>query len=193
MGYTPYSGLGLLNAAVRHKVFVSYYHKADQAYHDAFEREFGHLFISKSVQPGDISTDVSTEYIKRLIQEGYISDASVVIVLVGAKTRCRKHVDWEISAGLNKKVGGYSGLLGILLPTFPIQRGDPYNYANYADLPARLADNAKTGYADIYAWNWIISSEQNVRNAIQTAFDARLSRAEKVDNSQLQLGKNLCD
>lgn len=190
MGYTPYFGLGQSNAAVRHKVFVSYYHKDDQAYRDAFERAFGHLFISKSVQPGDIVTDVSTEYIKRLIQEEYISDASVVIVLVGAKTRCRKHVDWEISAGLNKKVGGYSGLLGILLPTFPLQPGDRYNYA---DLPARLADNAKTGYADIYTWNWIISSEQNVRNAIQTAFDARLNRTEKIDNSRLQLGKNLCD
>ncbi len=190
MGYTPYSGLGLLNAAVRHKVFVSYYHKADQAYRDAFERAFGHLFISKSVQPGDISTDVSTEYIKRLIQEGYISDASVVIVLVGAKTRCRKHVDWEISAGLNKKIGGYSGLLGILLPSFPLQPGNQFKYD---DLPARLADNAKSSYAAIWTWEGITVSEQNVKSAVQDAFDARISRAEKIDNSRLQLGKNLCD
>ena len=70
MGFAPYSGLGLLSAAVRHKTFVSYYHKADQAYRDAFEKVFGHLFIGKSVQPGDISTDVSADYIKRLILEG---------------------------------------------------------------------------------------------------------------------------
>ncbi len=190
MGYTPYSGLGLLSAAVRHKTFVSYYHNQDQGYRDAFERAFGHLFISKSVQPGDISTDVSSEYIKRLILEGYITDASVLIVLVGSKTLCRKHVDWEISAGLNKKVGGYSGLLGILLPTFPLQPGDRYNYD---DLPGRLADNAKTGYAEIYTWNWITSSEQNVTTAIQTAFDARVGRASKIDNSRLQLGRDLCN
>lgn len=191
MGFTPFSArLGLQSVDVRHKTFVSYYHYADQIYRDAFERAFGHLFISKSVQPGDISTDVSTEYIKRLILEGYITDASVLVVLVGSKTWCRKHVDWEISAGLNKKVGGYSGLLGILLPTFPIQPGDRYNYD---DLPARLADNAKSRYADIYTWNWITSSEQNVKSAIQTAFDARVSRAAQIDNNRVQLGRNLCD
>lgn len=160
MGYTPYSKLGLLNAAVRHKVFVSYYHKEDQVYRNDFEQKFGHLFISKSVQPGDISTHVSTEYIKRLIQERYISDTSEVIVLVGKKTWCRKHVDREISGGLNRKDGGYSGLLGILLPTFPIQPGGRYNYD---ELPAKLADNAKSGYADIYTWDWITSSESTLR------------------------------
>jgi hypothetical protein len=35
----------------------------------------------KSVQPGDIDTDNSDQYIKRLIQEDYIGDASVVMVL----------------------------------------------------------------------------------------------------------------
>lgn len=190
MGFSPYSGLGLLSNAVRHKTFVSYYHKADQAYRNDFERAFGQLFISKSVQSGEISTDVSTDYIKRLILEGYITDASVLVVLVGAKTWCRKHVDWEISAGLNKKVGGYSGLLGILLPTFPLQPGDRYNYD---DLPTRLADNAKSGYADIYTWNWITSSEQNVKTAIQTAFNARVSRAPMIENSRVLLGRNLCD
>lgn len=190
MGFTPYSGLGLLSAAVRHKTFVSYYHWADQRYRDAFEKAFGHLFISKSVQPGDIATDVSAEYIKRLILEGYITDASVLVVLVGSKTLCRKHVDWEISAGLNKKVGGYSGLIGILLPDVPLL---PNGNFQYESLPARLADNARTGYADIYTWNWITASEENVRTAIQTAFDARVSRASKIDNSRAQLGRNLCD
>lgn len=190
MGFTPYSGLGLLSAAVRHKTFVSYYHRADQLYRDAFERSFGHLFISKSVQPGDISTDVSTEYIKRLINEGYITDASVLVVLVGSKTFCRKHVDWEISAGLNKKVGGYSGLVGILLPDIPLL---PNGSFQYESLPARLADNARSGFADIYAWDWITSSEQNVRTAIQAAFDARISRASKIDNSRAQFGRDLCD
>lgn len=65
----------------QHKVFISYYHKDDQYYRNRFEELFGDLFISKSVEPGDIDTDVSTEYIKRLIQQNYITDTSVLVVL----------------------------------------------------------------------------------------------------------------
>lgn len=133
----------------RHKVFISYYHKDDQYYRNQFEELFGHLFINKSVEPGDIDTDVSTEYIKRLIQKNYITDTSVLIVLVGPKTYCRKHVDWEISAALSKKVGGYSGLLGLCLPTHPDYSKDKYK----ADIvPPRLVDNLKSGYAKFYDW-----------------------------------------
>lgn len=190
---TPYPMNGLLAAmgtAVRRKIFISYYHKADQAYRDSFERAFSHLFISKSVKPGDITTDLSTDYIKRLIQEGYISDASVVIVLIGANTYCRKHVDWEISAGLNKKVGGYSGLIGILLPDIPLSVTSEYQYDA---IPARLADNAKSGFAAIYPWSWITASSDRVKTAIEDAFTARISKAGKIDNSRTQLGRNLCD
>src|SRR6266851_8455860 len=107
-------------SAVRHKVFSSYYHHDDQSYRNWLENNFSDVAIFKSVQPGDIATDNSAEYIKRLIQEGYIEDSSIVVVLVGAKTKCRKHVDWEISAGLSSKVGGRSGLMGILLPTIAL-------------------------------------------------------------------------
>lgn len=181
---------GLLGAALRHKVFISYYHKADQTYRDAFENVFGHLFISKSVKPGDITTDLSTDYIKRLILEGYITDASVVIVLIGAKTYCRKHVDWEISAGLDKKVGGYSGLIGILLPDIPLSATNQYQYDA---IPARLADNAKTGYADMYTWAWITASEDRVKTAIENAFNARINKSYKIENDRPQLGRNLCE
>ncbi len=190
MALSPYPMNGLLGSAVRHNVFISYYHNADQAYRDAFETAYGHLFISKSVNPGDITTDLNTDYIKRLIQEDYISDASVVIVLVGAKTYCRKHVDWEISAGLNKKVGGYSGMIGILLPDIPLNEASEYQYDA---IPARLADNAKSGFAAIYTWNWITASQDRVKTAIGDAFNARINKADKIDNSRVQLGKNLCD
>ena len=173
----------------RHKVFISYYHKEDEYYRNRFEELFGHLFINKSVKPGDIDTDVSTEYIKRLIQENYISDISVLVVLVGPKTYCRKHVDWEISAALMKKVGGYSGLLGILLPEFPlISKG---NY--YDDLPPRLADNVKTGYAKIYTWNEVCANESLIKNAIEEAFKARVEKTHLIDNSRLQFKKNKCE
>ena len=178
------------NKGTRHRVFISYYHKEDEYYRNRFEELFGHLFINRSVKPGDINTDLSDEYIKRLIQQGYISSSSVVLVLVGCKTYCRKHVDWEISAGLMKKVGGYSGLLGILLPGFPLT---PRNTFYYEDLPPRLADNVKTGYAKIYAWNWVCSDENRIKNAIDEAFKARVEKAHLIDNTRPQFKRNRCE
>jgi len=164
----------------RHKVFTSYYHRDDQYYKHEFDGAFSHMFINKSVQPGDIATDNSDEYIKRLIQEDYISDASVVVVLVGPNTKSRKHVDWEISAGLNKKTRGYSGLVGILLPSFRLQPNGKYLYA---DVPPRLADNIKTGYATMYTWD---DASTRMKDIIAAAFDGRVSAASKIDNSRIQ-------
>ena len=172
----------------RHKVFLSYYHYDDQYYRDRFEALFRHLFINKSVEPGDINTDVSAEYIKRLIQENYISDASIVLVLVGKNTKDRKHVDWEISAGLDKKVGGnYSGLLGILLPDFPLSSENKYSYD---DIPPRLADNVKTGYAEIYAWNGVCIDDSRINVAIESAFTRRINGSGRIDNSRPQFSNN---
>ena len=104
---------------VRHKVFVSFYHEDDDKYRRKWDETTSEIFINKSVGKGEIDSDNSDDYIKRLIREQYLDDASVLVVLVGPNTRDRKHVDWEISAALNKKVGGYSGLMGLLLPTHP--------------------------------------------------------------------------
>ncbi len=173
----------------KHRIFISYYHKDDQNYRDKFEKDFGHLFINKSVQPGDIETDNSDEYIKRLIQEDYISDSSVILVLIGQKTNCRKHVDWEISAGLNKKVGGYSGLIGIVLPSVQLsQEGKIYN----KDIPPRLLDNILSKFADLYIWDWVCQSDSRIKDAIQTAFDNRIDKKDKIDNSRKQFDYNLC-
>ncbi len=176
--------------AEKHKVFISYYPHADQGYRNAFERIFGHLFISKSVEPGFVTSDLGADYIERLIREGYITERSVVIVLVGPKTYGRRNVDWEISAGLNKKAGGYSGLIGILLPEFPLQQ-----FGNYLDkdLPARLADNAKSGFASTYLWDWFCADQNRVTYAIQSAFEARIGKANLVDNSREQMDRDLCD
>lgn len=185
MSYNLYNN----SQSSKHKVFVSYYHYDDQYYRDEFERKFGHLFINKSVDSGDIDTDLSDEYIKRLIQEGYLTDSSVVLVLVGPKTYCRKHVDWEISAGLNKKVGGYSGLVGILLPEFPLSSDGKYSYS---DIPPRLADNVKTGYSEIYTWGHACNDDTTIKSVIQTAFDNRISKSDKIDNTRLQYSEDIC-
>ncbi len=172
----------------KHKVFVSFYHKDDQGYKDAFEKAFGHLFINKSVQEGDINTDVSTEYIKRLIQSSdYLRDASVTIVLCGLNTKKRKHVDWEISGALDKKLSGYSGLIGILLPEISLSSEGNYSYS---DIPSRLADNVKTKYAKIYTWNWLCSDSNRVKEAIDDAFNQR-TNDNLIDNSRTQMLSNL--
>ncbi|MHA1428593.1 MAG: TIR domain-containing protein [Candidatus Helarchaeota archaeon] len=171
----------------KHRVFISYYHHDDEYYRNRFEDLFGHLFINTSVKPGDIDTDLSTEYIKRLIQQGYISGSSVVLVLVGPKTYCRKHVDWEISAGLNKKVGGYSGLLGLCLPNHPNYNNDKYN-PNI--VPARLVDNLKTEYANFYDWT---ENESNIKKWIGAAFNQRITDKDRIDNSRLQMQRNTCE
>lgn len=174
-----------LRQTQKHNVFTSYYHYDDQAYKDAFIRAFGHIFIDKSVSPGDISTDVSAEYVKRLIQgEKFLRDASVTIVLCGPNTKTRKHVDWEISGTLSSKIGGKAGLLGILLPHFPLNSNNTYNLT---DLPPRLMDNVNTGYAAVYAWNDLTSDVEKVRNAIEQAFQNRTSDNSRNGRDQMQI------
>jgi hypothetical protein len=171
----------------RHKVFVSYCHRDDQNYREHFEEKFSHLFISKSVKPGYINDKVSDQYIKRLIQEDYLSDTSVTVVLIGRNTCCRKHVDWEISATLNKKVGGYSGLIGILLPDFPFT---PEGEVQARYVPPRLADNVESGYADLYSWDWICQNESNIKSAMDKAFSKSNNESHKIANSQRQFIRN---
>src|SRR5258708_2478151 len=103
---------------LKHKVFVSFHHD-DDIYRHEFDRLFGAIFISVSVDPGDIDPDNEAEYTKHLIQQQNIVQCSVVFALYGANTYKRKHVDWEISAALSEKVGGHKGLVVMLLPTFP--------------------------------------------------------------------------
>lgn len=177
----------------RHKVFISYYHKDDEKYkyREKFEELFGHIFINKSVEEGDIAPDNSDGYIKRLIQQNYITDTSVLVVLISPKAYCRKHVDWEISAAVSKKVGGYSGLLGILLPEFQLTADGKYRYD---DIPPRLADNVKTGYAKVYAWDWVCANESRIKSEVEEAFQARIDKADKIDNySREQFRDNRCE
>jgi hypothetical protein len=173
------------NSSAKHKVFVSYYHKDDEDFRNEFEERFGHLFISRSVREGEIDTDNSTEYIRRLIQSDHLRDTSVIIVLVGPHTYCRKHVDWEIAAAISSRVGGRSGLFGLALRTHP-----DYEETNYdkSITPQRLVDNHKSGYAKYYDWT---ENGSSIRKYIEDAFEARIVQAESVRNSREQMPRNL--
>jgi hypothetical protein len=172
----------------RRKTFVSYYHHDDQSYREKFENLFEDLIVSKSVEDGDIDSDNSDEYIKQLIQKDYLADTTVVVVLIGQKTKCRKHVDWEISGALNLKVGdSNAGLLGILLPSHP-DYGT--GQATYDLLPARLADNFKSGYAIIRDWT---DDRVKMQKYIEEAFERRSSKSDKRTNSRIQMDKDTCE
>ena len=137
------------------------------------------------MKSGDIDSENSADYIKQLIQKEYLKDTTVLVVLIGNKTKHRKHVDWEISGALNYKVGEiYAGLLGLLLPSHP-----DFNTGkvNYDLIPKRLADNHKTGYAVIAIWS---ENRKVVQSYIELAFEKRTSMKDKRDNSFAQMQRN---
>lgn len=169
---------------IKHKVFISYHHKNDWYYKEEFERIFNNIIISKAVSEGDIDPDNSDKYIKRLIQEDYITDSTVTIVLIGSETAKRKHIDWEISASLNKKVGGYSGLLGIVLPSHP----DYYKERiSNISIPPRLLSNIQSGYAGFIKWT---TNVNYMSLCIEKAFQNRTSQTGLIDNSMPQFVYN---
>lgn len=181
-------GTALPKNIAKRKTFVSYYHKDDQIYRDRFENLFGDLIVSKSVNDGDIDSENSDEYIKQLIHRDWLSDTTVLVVLIGAKTKCRKHVDWEISGALNIKVGDrYSGLLGILLPTHPNFNKE---VVTHNLIPPRLADNHKSGYAIVRDWT---EDRGTMQSYIEEAFNRRELKAENRINSRPQMDKNTCE
>lgn len=179
----------------KHNTFISFHHD-DEEYRDEFETEFGHLYTSKSVQDGDIDSDNGAEYTSRLINDGHISDSSVVVALYGANTKKRKHIDWEISAGVSKKVGGYSGLVIIILPTFPITPFDSYSTYKeemlYPYLHPRTVANLKSGYAKVYFWkcNYNLPIVE-LSDALHEAHGKRISHNHLIDNSDEQYTNNL--
>lgn len=139
---------------LRHNVFVSYHHDNDQYYRDKFERLFADrydIFVSKSVQIGDIDPSLSTETVRQKIRDEYLRDTSVTVVLIGTETWKRKHVDWEIGSSIrHTQYNARSGLLGILLPSYP---GHATNSYNPYTIPPRLYDNVACDYAKLYSWS----------------------------------------
>lgn len=175
-----------------HKVFISYHHANDEYYKNEFEKLYGHLFINKSVTDGDYNEDLSDDYVKRLIREDKITDSSVIVVLVGAETYKRKHVDWEISAGLSGKAGGYSGLLGIILPTYYNTDQNyqfmVHNQYNINTVPPRLQDNITSGYAQMYKWDSLQS--YGLQSYIEEAFNNKYTKYNLIQNGREQFSYN---
>ena len=134
--------------------------------------------VSKSVQLGDIDERLPTDKIREIIRDDYLQNSTVTVVLVGAHTWQRKYIDWEIGSSMRAtKNNTRSGLLGIILPTYPRPPENPQNYY-IRTIPPRLHDNIECGFAKIYGWS---NDPDTVQSWIHDAF----LRRDKVtpDNS----------
>jgi hypothetical protein len=160
-------------SSTKHKVFISFHHAADELYKNRFEYLFAgqyDIVVNKSVQIGEIDPFLTTETVRQKIRDEYLKDTTVTVVLIGKETWKRKHVDWEISSSIrDTKYNSRSGLLGILLPTYPFYSPNKYNPYT---IPPRLYDNIKCGFADIYLWN---EDPLKVKQWIHNAFEKRFS------------------
>lgn len=158
---------------VKHKVFISYHHDNDQRYRDLFESMFAHyhgIFITRSVQIGEINPYLATDTIRQKIRDEYLRDSTVTIVLIGSETWKRKHVDWEIGSSIRDTIRNpRSGLLGILLPTYPYPS---YNKYTPHTIPPRLHYNIECRYAKIYNWS---DDPELMQEWIHEAFERRTS------------------
>ena len=173
-----------------HRVFVSYHHELDESYKTIFELRFGNKFgavIPGSVKVGDIDPYLSTETIRQKIRDEYLRDTSVTVVLVGALSWQRKHVDWEIASSIrNTAVNPRSGLIGILLPAYYAHHFDGrWGKYNPMTIPPRLHDNIEAGFASIHSWS---EDAAEVQGWIHQAY-LRKSRVEP-NNARESFAKN---
>ena len=172
----------------QHKVFVSHCYTEDQHYRERFEKLFSDVYgilISDSLKMGDFdNTKFSTERIRQHIRDKFLRDSTVTIVLVGVNTWQQKSVDWEISSSIRQtEYNTRSGLLGILLPTYP---GPTSKHYDPHTIPPRLYDNVTCGFSKIYTWN---EEPYTVQSWIHYAYRWRTEIL--PDNSRSPLKNNL--
>ncbi len=187
---------------VRHKVFISYHHANDQDYKEKLLKlnVLYDIFIDRSVRDGDIDPNLPTESIRIKIRDNWLKDSTVTILLCGAETQYRKHVDWELkSSMINGTVNKKSGILIIDLPTTSSTswHADHYGeknaiYPNYQDgwerlttksqyistypeMPDRIIDNLHNLQAaiSVVPWNYIENSPNNLAWLIEATANSR--------------------
>lgn len=160
---------------IRRKVFLSHYHGHGD-WTDAFLRDFGSVFIRRSVGAlGDdnLINSGNPEYVMQRIRDEFIGDSTVTIVLVGNCTHSRRYIDWEIKGSLKRAKDGLpNGLLAIQCSQNPVH------------LPPRLAANWNSDNLNCYArfYRYPQTTDQ-LRTWIEDAFAARTQRANTIRNS----------
>jgi hypothetical protein len=139
------------------KVYVSFQRDADQGDRDRFDALFAdrHDVVVLGGGPleeeEEFDEDLKPDAVRQIIREDFLRDSVVTVVLVGASTWKRKHVDWEIGASVrHTQTHPRSGLLGILLPSYMTAnkgRLEPHT------MPPRLHDNVECKFAQVHEWS----------------------------------------
>lgn len=190
----------------RHSVFISYYHHDDQRYKDYLIKmqEFNietmqmqSIFEDFSVHEKEIDdAGLSSEQIRCIIRDEYIKDATVLILLCGANTKKRKHIDWELHAAMyDSPANRQMGIIVINLPTIkqgirasseeekPLLSdfGQWYSIDNRAEfeaqypyMPSRIIDNfVKEIPITVVEWSRIENHPTILKQLIDNAFNRR--------------------
>ena len=169
----------LTSMPTRRSLFVSYHHDNDQFYYDQLGRVCDQA--CQLVRDASLREPLDSEdgdYIGRAIREGYITGTSCTIVLCGAETWKRKHVDWEIKATLDKQ----HSLVGVNLPSNPLAITGKYT------VPDRLHENIQSGYAVWTDWITFTSSIPKLKEIVESA----ISRPSwLIRNSAETMARNL--
>ncbi len=186
---------------MKHRVFISYHHYNDQEFKDELIEmaDKNGIFIDYSVHIGDISDDLTDEQIREIIRDDYLKDSSVTIVLVGAETKNRKHVDWEIYSSMHDgKINKKSGIIVINLPSThcadftAAHKGEKENVfpensqwcsidsraeyeRRYPLMPDRIIDNLINKDAKISIISWNQLTPQKLKFMIDKAYEDRIN------------------
>ena len=185
------------------RVFISYHHKNEQ-----YEKQNllnlnneHNIFVDCSVDTGDIDENLEPQQIRQTIRRNYLSESTVLLLIVGKETKFRKHVDWELYSSMyNGPKFGRSGVVVLLASdceseyfTAPFNEVKERMYPSvsswttidkreeyerrYPYLPPRIIDNLVKGGSKISVTNWskVINSPENLRLLIECAHNGRTS------------------
>ena len=191
----------------RHKVFISYHHANDQYYKELLcnmkffnieNYKYQSIFDDYSVGNGDIDdTYLNDEQIRRIVRDEYIKNATVLVLLCGTQTKCRKHIDWEIHAAMyDSNINPKMGIIVINLPTI-----SQWSYASedseknlicplssswtkfssrseieerYKYLPSRIIDNLEKNIPiTIVDWHEVSNNPNKLMTLIDNAYNRK--------------------
>ncbi|KAI9131139.1 TIR domain-containing protein [Acaryochloris sp. CCMEE 5410] len=183
------------------RVFISYHHRNEQYLKEHLLQLNGshEIFVDCSVDTGDIDDDLEPQVIRQTIRRNYLSESTVLMLIVGRETKYRKHVDWELYSSMyNGTNFGRSGVVVLLAPNceseyfsapfdeikstfYPdvsnwisIDSREEYE-RRYPHLPPRIIDNLLKRDSKISVTNWskVANDPEKLRLLIECAHNAR--------------------
>ena len=169
----------------KRRVFISYSQRDRNEVGDfinrwAFQEQLFTPYSLGVFNDTQLINSTNPQYVMSQIRQKFLQDSTVTIVLMGTCTHSRRYVDWEVKASLQQGQSLPNGLLAICLPSL----GDN------AHLPNRIYDNWSKDGSGYVQFISTPSSAQQFGDWIETAFNARTSKAHLIKNSQEMMKYN---